>query len=248
VELALALARSGDRERAQKATEEALALDPKNAQARFLAARLSAEAGRPRRAEALLQAMVKDGQDGYAVQVALGEIARARKDLAAARAAFERAHQHDPTQADPLIALADIAAEQHEPDEELRHLERLAPLTEHAAVVHRRLLAGLVARGRYADAVRAGESAIWADLNGARTHLLFAEALEKTGAIDRALFELESATLARGAPEVRAEAHGRLARLLAARGRKREAARHAEAAQTLRSQTPAQATPPDDEE
>jgi len=246
VELAFALARTGARDRAQKELDAALALDPKNAQARFLSARLFAEAGQPKRAEALLSAMTKDGQDGYAVQVALGELARERKDGAAARAAFERAHQHDPTQADPLIALADLAAQENQPEEELRHLERLAPLTEHAAVVHRRLLARLIERGRYADAVRAGESAVWADLNGARTHLLFAEALEKTGALDRASFELESATLARGAPDVRAEAHTRLSRLLAQRGRKREAEQHARAAEAALRERAAELTPPSD--
>ena len=44
------------------------------------------------------------GGDGYTVQMALAELAEARKDKAGARAALEAAHRFDPTQAEPLRA------------------------------------------------------------------------------------------------------------------------------------------------
>jgi len=194
-ELAFALLRSGEPERAARQAEHVLKLDPKHGQARYLLARVALAANDPKRAEALLQAMKKDGQGGYAVELQLGQIARARGDVASARAAFELAAAADPTQGEPLSALADLAAAEKVPDEEVRHLARLARLSEHAPSVHRRYLEKLLELGRVDEAVQAGEAAIWADLDGHETHRLFAEALEKKGDKKRARFERETAAL-----------------------------------------------------
>jgi Tfp pilus assembly protein PilF len=213
-ELALALIRSGKGKAGAQLLDEALKSDPRQAQARFLRAQIHAEAGDKQSAETLLRAMLKDGQDGYSVDLELAELARARGDSASARAALELAHQRDPTQVEPLLGLAEIARAEDVPSEELLILEKLARLSEHSPAVHRRLLERLLAEKRYADAVRAGEAALWADINGLSTHVLFAEALENTGDLARARFELESAILCPGDPPERADAHARLAALL----------------------------------
>ncbi|HEY8943369.1 MAG TPA: tetratricopeptide repeat protein, partial [Polyangiaceae bacterium] len=153
VELALALLRSGKPTASAKLAEEALRLDPKNAQARFLRARIHAQSGEKQGAERLLRAMVQDGQDGYSVDLELADLARARGDSASARAALELAHRKDPTQVEPLIALAEIARGADVAKEELSILEKLARLSEHSPAVHRRLLQRLIADKRYADAV-----------------------------------------------------------------------------------------------
>jgi tetratricopeptide (TPR) repeat protein len=189
----------------------------------------------PKRAETLLRAMKQDGQGGYAVELQLGEIARARGDVASARASFEMAAAADPTQGEPLSALADLAASEKVPEEEARQLGKLALLSEHAPAVHRRYLAKLLELGRIEEAVRAGEAAIWADIDGLTTHQLFAEALEKKGDLGRARFELETATLCSGDPKDRARAHALLAELLLKLKNPAEARRHSKKALELSS-------------
>jgi cellulose synthase operon protein C len=237
-EFALSLLRSGEPERAARQAKLTLALDPKHAQTRYLLARVATADNDWKQADALVRAMLKDGQTGYAVQLLRGEIAREQKDAATARSAFELAHAADPTQSEPLAELADLAAAEKVPEEEVRHLEKLARLSEHSAAVHRRLLAKLIELGRFAEAVQVGEAALWADVDGLDTHLWFAEALLAAGDSERARFELESATLCRGEPAERAEAHARLAELLLKLKRPKEARVQLERANELDPSNP----------
>lgn len=232
-ELALALMRAGKSKAVAQLLDEALKIDPRNAQARFLRARLLIQNGDRAGAETLLRAMVKDGQDGYSVDLELAELAHARGDFASARAALELAHRKDPTQVEPLIRLAELAQHEDVPTEELAILEKLARLSEHSPSVHRRLLERLLHEKRYADAVRAGEAAIWADINGLATHALFAEALTHTGDLARARFELETALLCPGEPHERADVHARYAELLVTLKRPAEARKHRQEALRL---------------
>lgn len=233
VELALALWRSGKPKESAELTASVLEKDPRHAQARFLRARLHAHAGERPMAERLLRAMVRDAQDGYAVVLELAQLARARGDSASARAALELAHRLDPTQVEPLIALAEIARSENALGEELAILEKLSRLSAHSPVVHRRLLERLIAEKRYPEAVRAGEAALWADLNGLSTHVLFAEALRATGDKTRARFELESAILCPGEAKERADAHQRLSELLLELNQHDAARKHAAEALAL---------------
>jgi Tfp pilus assembly protein PilF len=238
LELALSRLNAGDTERAGKALAQVLSQDPKNAQARFMSARLASERDDKKAANTALRELLKDGIDGYAIDVALGDLARARGDSASARAAFEQATRFDPTQAEPLLALADIAAKEKVPDDELEKLEKLALLSPHSPVVQRRLLAALLAKKRYADAVRAGEAALYADMNGLETHLLFAQALEEAGDLKRARFELESALLCHGEPLQLSLVHARLAQVLKKSKAPAEARRHEAEALRLDPENP----------
>ena len=56
-----------------------------------------------------LLAIQKAGGDGYTVQMALADLAEAKKDKAAMRAALEAANRFDPSQSDPLKGLIDLA-------------------------------------------------------------------------------------------------------------------------------------------
>ena len=78
-----------------------------------------------------------------------------------------------------------------------------------------------------------GEAALYADVSGLTTHVLFAEALSKTGKRERAEFELASAVLCEGTPEDLAEAHARLAELYASNGKRALSKKEAAAARKL---------------
>lgn len=238
VELGLARLRAGDDKAAAKAVAHVLQREPKNADARFLAAQIASGQDDPKVAAETLRGLLKDGVDGYAIHVALGELARARGDSASARAAYEQAVRLDPTQSEPLLALADIAAKENVPDEELEKLEKLAPLAAHSPAVHRRLLRLLLAKRRFADAVKEGEAALWVDVNGLGTHVAFAEALSETGDLTRARYELESALLCAGEPAELADAHARLGQLLVKLGRRADAKRQFDQARKLDPASP----------
>jgi cellulose synthase operon protein C len=200
VALALALLRAGAEKEALAALALSRKLDPKNADARFLAAKIALATEKPAEAVKLLREMLGDGQDGYVVQMELAEAAEATKDDATRLAALHAAERLDPTQTAPLYAMLKLAEQKGDADRSVALLKKLAVLSEHDPSVHRELLLRLVARGDFAGAVAAGEAAIHADITSFETHRAFAEALLKTGDKKRAIFELVSAMLCEADP------------------------------------------------
>jgi predicted Zn-dependent protease len=179
-----------------------------------------------------LRQLIADGKDGYAVEMLLAQ-ALGPNDEAGAKAALLAAVQFDPTQASPQYALADLAEKSGDLPAEMTALRALCSLEQHEPKVYQRLLQHLIESGGFEEAVSVGEAAIYADVEGLTTHLLFAEALANTNHPDRALFELESAVLCPGAPEDVAEAQARLAEAYLAAGNRRLAKEHAAAARLL---------------
>ena len=234
--LALALLRRGRGDRAKAELERALKIDPKFADARFLNAQLSAHED-PARSVIELQKLVADGRDGYAVEMLLAQTLGSN-DEAGAKRALEAAVRLDPTQASPLYALADLAEKNGDLPAELQSLRALAALEQHEPKVYQRLLRRLNESGAFEEAASVGEAALYADVSGLTTHLLFAEALEKTGKRERALFEVESATLCEGSPEELAEAHARLSELYVSAGKRKQAKLEADAARKLDPKNP----------
>ena len=233
LKLALALLREGDPERALGALKKARTLDPKLPDARYLEAKLELLQERPKPAIKLLRSLSADGGEGYAVQLLLAESARAAEDRVLLREALEAAHQYDPTQVEPLYGLLALNEDQGTSDRELELLRQLAALSEHDAEVHQRLLARLVERALWPEAVKAGERALYADVMGLETHLFYAQALAATGDRAQALFEAESATLCAGENKARAEAHAYYAELLKAAGKGKVAREQAKKAKEL---------------
>jgi cellulose synthase operon protein C len=231
--LALALLREGDAETALAALKKARALDPKLPDARYLEAKLELLQERPKAAIKLLRSLSADGGEGYAVQLLLAEAARAADDRVLVREALEAAHQHDPTQAEPLYGLLALNEDGGTPERELELLRQLAALSEHDGEVHRRLLARLVERGAWPEALKAGERAVYADVMGLETHLFYAQALAASGDRAQALFEAESATLCPSEKKASAEAHAYFAELLKAAGKGQAARAQAKKAKEL---------------
>lgn len=238
VERALSLARDGDTAAAKVALARGLALSPKHAQGRFLQARLARATDDVKAAEELLRGLLRDGHDGYAIDLELADLALERGDTASARAALETAHRWDPSQVEPLLRLADLAAAEKVPDDELAKLRLLAPLAAHNPPIHQRLMRRLLDEKLHEEAVSAGEAALWSDLFGLSTHVLFAEALVARGDRARARFELESAVLCQGTPAELADAHLRLAELWRLENQSQKARSHVQVARQLDPDNP----------
>ncbi|MBV9945403.1 MAG: hypothetical protein JOZ69_00975 [Myxococcales bacterium] len=212
VSLALALAREHKFEGAQAEIAEALRLSPGDLDARYVGAKIARMNKQPAAALAHLTAMQVAGGDGYAVQSALAELARERHDAVAERAALERAHRFDPTQIEALHGLYDLAVAENRDEAALAALRELAVLDQHDRKASRLLLEKLVGEGRWDEARRAGESAVFVDVHDAAIHVGYARALSATGDHEAAAFELESAILCESKPEEKATAHALLAR------------------------------------
>lgn len=229
--LALALLRRGQGDKAKTELTRALALDAGFADARFLDAQLTIHDD-PVHGVVELRQLIADGKDGYAVEMLLAQ-ALGPNDEAGAKAAWEAAAKFDPTQASPQYALADLAKKSGDLPAEMQALRVLCALEQHEPKVYQRLLQHLVDSGGFEEAVKVGEAAIYADMSGLTTHLLFAEALANTKQQERAIFELESAVLCAGAPEELAEAHARLAELYLSAGKRKQSKQQADAARLL---------------
>lgn len=217
------------------AAKEALArgrrLGARSADLGYLAARLALLERRDQDAERLLEELVAAGHDGFAVQMRYSEVARLRGDAGLLQRALESASRFDPTQSKPLKALWRAAREAGDAVRERKALERLVPLEQHEPMLHRRLLELLLAEKRFVQAAELGLSAIYADMEGARTHALYARALAGVGRFDDARFEFESALLCPARPEPRAQLHRDFAHFLQGRGEAAAARRQLELAE-----------------
>ena len=234
---ALSLLRDGEAEHAEKVLAQVQALEPSNADARFLRAELD-QREHPEKSIITLNKMLEAKQDGYAVRLLLGKLLAAAGDDPGARTALEKAASFDPLSATPQYLLAEMAHTRADDDAELAALRRLGGLEQHENKVYRRLLGLLVAKNGWDEAVKVGEVAIYADMEGFPTHRLFAEALAQTGNTARAVFELESAALSQAEPKELAENQTRLAELYASVGRGRDAAKARKRAQELLASAP----------
>ncbi|MCL2777208.1 MAG: hypothetical protein FWD73_04325 [Polyangiaceae bacterium] len=233
VDYALSLAQAGKTNDAKKELEAALAIEPKNLDAHFLLARLLHGDHDFEGAKKHLFAMRSGGANGYAIESILADIAREQKNDAAMRFHLESAHRFDPTEAEPLQGLYDLATKENRERDALDALRKLAALEQHDAKAWNALLGKLVAQKQWPEALRVGQGAIFVDVMGGATHMLYARALAATGAHDKAASELEVALLCTMKPEGQASAHALLAQELAMLGRAPEAKKHLDIAHSL---------------
>jgi tetratricopeptide (TPR) repeat protein len=206
-----ALLHAGKGDESKKELDEALRLDPRELSAHYILTKLAASSHDFATMQTHLEAMQKAGGDGYTVQMALAELAKAHRDKVALRAALEAASKFDPSQSEPYKELFKIDVEDKNDDHALDALRKLTHLEQHERPAWRALLERLVKAKKWDEAVRVGESAIFVDVENADIHRNYARALSALEKHDRAAFELESALLCNAKAEVTAEAHALLA-------------------------------------
>jgi tetratricopeptide (TPR) repeat protein len=131
--------------------------------------------------KAHMQAIIDAGGDGYIVQTIFADVADAQKDKAAYKAALEKAAAFDPASIEPLIGLYKLADADKRVDDQLSLLKGMAKLDPSEHVVWSKLLELLVSKGQWDEAVKAGESAVMADLYAPEVHAFYALALAKKG-------------------------------------------------------------------
>jgi len=198
---------------AAREVDAALKIDPTDSDAHFMAARMAATAKDAGGMERHLQAIRAAGRDSYLIEMKLAEMADARHDAGTRRAALEAAHRFDVTQVDAVHALYDLAAAEKRDADALAALREWAALDQHDRDGEWKvLLKSLVDAGRWEEARRVGEAALYVDVESAAVHVGYARALSATGDHQGAAFELESALLCEAKAQEKATAHALLAR------------------------------------
>jgi cellulose synthase operon protein C len=208
---ALSLLQASKSDPAKQELDEALRLDPNELHAHYMLTKLSASAHDFGAMQSHVEAMQKAGGDGYALQMALAELAKAHRDKVALRRAFEAAAKFDPSQSEPYKELYKLDVEDKNDDLALDALRNLTHLEQHERPAWRALLERLVKAKKWDEAARVGESAIFVDVENANIHLDYARALSALERHDKAAFELESALACNATAKVSAEAHALLA-------------------------------------
>lgn len=156
----------------------------------------AARAGDLPRARTLVAQLTRDGHDGYQVRMLEAELAEAAGDRVALKTALLAATSHDPSQVEPVQALYDVATADHDAAAQLAALRAVTRLDQHTRTPWRLLLSRLVADQAWPDAVAAGAAAVLVDPEDLSVHRDYATALEHSGDLAAAAFELESAALA----------------------------------------------------
>jgi len=176
------------------------------------AAPVDEDAARAKEASGILERMISNGSDGYAVRMKLARIADATEDLDGETKALEAASKLDPSQSEPVAGLIAIDRKTHDGRKELDHLKTYVLLEQHDRSAWLRLLDGLVARNRWEDAAKVGESTMFVDVGNPEAHRLYARALAASGRHLSAIYEYNSAIVAGAPPEMAAGVYHELAK------------------------------------
>jgi tetratricopeptide (TPR) repeat protein len=197
VKLSLALLAEGNTDEAVNVLKLALNQDPKQPLGLYLKLRLAMSEDDLDGAQKIVEQLIKNGNDGYSVRMKAADIAEAKNDKKAMKKHLFAAFKLDPSQAEPLQALYDLAHEAKDEQGELWALRNLAPLDQHDRQVWNLLLEKLVAKGEWKEAAKVGEAAMYIDVANPKVHFLYARALARTGRHKKAIFELNSALAAK---------------------------------------------------
>src|ERR1041385_3112343 len=128
----------GDAEKAGKAADKALALDPKNAIARYIEAEIAMHSQDFPKAKQLYTSLMADGHDSYDLRARMAQLAQEDGDVAEVEKQLCAAKKLDPERSYPYQALSDIYKKQNKQPQALAELEHyafieqmeLAPLKE----------------------------------------------------------------------------------------------------------------------
>ncbi len=192
--LGLALLAEGDLKQAQKILA-ALSDEAFDAQATFALARIAMATQDKKKAQDLIEDMLEEGVDGYELRMVLARLLFANQEESDAEKQLRAAAKLDPEAEEPWSLLASLYLKNENRKSELEVVSKWARLSEHDAVVHRRLVELLIAEERFKEAAAAADLALWTDLAGAETHRLAGLAYARNNDLSRAEFEWESALL-----------------------------------------------------
>lgn len=228
-ELAAALIVSGNAREAVTVAQRAIGIASRQPIARYILARAAMAQQDTRTAEQHLRELIAGGNDGYEVRMLLARAAMARQDRAAARRELDAAIRIDRARPEAWHGIVEIATAANDADGKLAALLELGQIDQHDRETSAALLDELARRDRWGDVLRFGENALYLDPMRSESHRLLAEAYLRANRARDALYEAESALIAR--PEQPGRVHLTRARVFMALNRRPDAQRAAREAE-----------------
>lgn len=196
VDLALSLYQEDQAPEGDAMLRMAMRLDPKQPDAHYILLMRALRGKHVKEAGQLINKMIADGNDGYAVRMKAADLAEMLGKTPLMKESFEAAARLDPSQLEPLQGLYDVCHKQKDAACEMSAIRRLAQLDQHNRKVWIKYLRMLVARQAWTEAKAAGEAAMFVDVMNPEVHTLYARALARTGNFVSAIYELNSALIA----------------------------------------------------
>ena len=214
---------AGDADKAAAAADAALALDPKNAIARYIQAEVQSHAGDAAKAKATYEGLVADGHDSYDIRTRLAQIAQQEGAIDVVIKQLCAAKKLDPERSYPYEELAKIYKKQGQMPQALAELERYAFLEQMELSPLKELIVEYGKLGQWAKVRTYGEMATYINPNDAEVLIGLGRAYTELGDGNRALFTYDSALLLNPPPRRPALIHLGRAKAYLAVGKKAEA-------------------------
>jgi tetratricopeptide (TPR) repeat protein len=221
--LALGHYGQGHAEPALAVAEEALALDPHEAVARYVKAEVLLRGGNSPGALALYQGLVREGHDSYDLRLRLAQLAQAAGDDAQFVSHLCAAKRLDPERSFPYSELADHYKRVGQLDRALAELEHYVLLEQMQLAPVKELTLTYARRSAWAKVRTYGELALYISPFDTEVLLALGKAHGELGDHRPALFSYDSALLAEPPLRRPALAHLGRARALWALGNRAEA-------------------------
>jgi cellulose synthase operon protein C len=175
---------------------KALALDAKNALARFVLAEALLQAKDLKGAQAEYEALLAAGTDGYPIRVSLGRLAVAAGDMGAAAKHLNEAKRWDPDEIEPYALLMKLYEEKDGREALLKEAEAYLDVQEHDHDAARLLIDRYASDKRWADVARVAPRVIGITPMEPYVHQQYGIALATLNRPKEAIDELEAALAA----------------------------------------------------
>ncbi len=221
--VALAYYYGGDADKAGAAAQKTLALDPKNAIARYIMAEIAVHTGDAKKARELYTGLMIDGHDSYDLRARLAQLAQEQGDAAEVEKQLCAAKKLDPERSYPYQALAALYKKQGKQAEALGELEHYAYIEQMELAPLKELVLGYEQAKSWAKVRTYGELALYINTQDPEILSALGRAYLELGQGDRALYTYDTMLVINPAPRRPALVHLGRAKAYLAMGKKADA-------------------------
>jgi tetratricopeptide (TPR) repeat protein len=186
---------AGDADKAAASAADALAIDPRDAIARFIMAEVTLRAGDPGEARKKYRALVADGIDSFDIRTRLAQIAQGLGDLPDMERQLCAAKRLDPERSFPYGELAEYYEHAGHMDKALVELEHYVFLEQMQLAPLKKLITEYSKLGKWEKVRVYGELAMYIEPGDPEVLLELGKAYVGTGDGKQALFTYDTALM-----------------------------------------------------
>jgi Tfp pilus assembly protein PilF len=221
--VALAYYYGGDADKAGAAAQKALALDSKNAIARYIQAEIAVHTGDGKKARELYTGLITDGHDSYDLRARLAQLAQDEGDIAEVEKQLCAAKKLDPERSYPYQALSALYKKLGKQAEYLAELEQYAFIEQMELAPLKELVVEYAKAQNWPKVKTYGELALYISTQDPEILSALGRAYLELGQGERALYSYDTMLVSKPEPRRPALVHLGRARALLALGKKADA-------------------------